>query len=95
MQLPFTDEELKPAVERCLEKVRPTLAKDSGGVHLIAIRDGAIYLQFTGGCVGCSSASVTLKHVIERQLHLDIHPKLKAVEVPLGQEEQWEEISVG
>ncbi len=94
MELPFSDEELKPAVERCLQKVRPVLLKDGGGVTLLAIRQGVVYLQFTGGCVGCSSAPATLKHVIERQLHQDIHTQLRAVSVPVGMESRLEEVAI-
>lgn len=94
MQLPFTDDELKPAIRRTLDKVAPLLAKDGGGITLIDIRQGVVYVQFTGGCVGCASSPTTLKYIVERQMHLDIHPNLRAVSVPVGMEDRLEEISI-
>lgn len=95
MSLPFTDEELTPAVDRVLDKVRPVLERDKGGVKLIAVRGGVVYVQLTGGCVGCASSGTTLKFTIERQLQMDIHPLMKVVNVPEGMEAKLEEIRVG
>lgn len=84
--LPFTDEELKPAVSRILEKVRPMLALDGGDVTLLDIRNGKVFVQLTGACHGCPSSSETLKYGIENKLKTEIHPELQIVNVPLGQE---------
>lgn len=92
MNFPFTDEELIPAVNRVLDKVRPTLERDKGGVKLIAIKNRKVYVQLLGGCVGCSSANVTLKNTIERTLKSDIHPELSVVNVPIGMEDKLEEL---
>ena len=42
MAMPFSDEDLKPAVEKVLSKVEPTLALDGGGIKLIDIKNGVI-----------------------------------------------------
>lgn len=94
MQIPFTDDELRPAVERVLNKVRPALERDKGGVDLIAVKDGRVYVRLTGGCVGCASSGTTLKFTIERQLQMDIHPQMRVVNVPLGMEEKLQELPV-
>jgi Fe-S cluster biogenesis protein NfuA len=50
------------------EEIAPALAAHGGSVELIDIVDGCVYLNFSGGCQGCSQASVTVKEGIERAL---------------------------
>lgn len=90
--LPFSDEELKPAVENMLDKIRPTLALDGGNVTLIEVKGPSIYVRLEGACVGCPSSDQTLKFGIEQQLRANIHPDLEIVNVPPGMEERLEEL---
>lgn len=92
MAIPFSDEDLKPAVNNSLNKVRPTLALDGGGIDLIDIVNGVVYVQLQGGCVGCSSSNQTLKYTVERQLKIDIHPELTVVNVPHGMETKLDQL---
>lgn len=46
------------------EEVNPMLATHGGGATLIDFKDGAVFLELTGGCQGCSMAGVTLKNSI-------------------------------
>lgn len=92
MAIPFSDEDLKPAVNNSLAKVRPTLALDGGGIELIDIRNGVVYVQLQGGCVGCASSGQTLKYTVERQLKIDIHPDLTVVNVPHGMEDKLDQL---
>jgi len=85
--IPFTDEELLPAVEKSLEKVKPMLALDGGGMTLLAIKDGIVYVQLQGACVGCGSSGQTLKYGVERQLRIDIHPEIEVVNIEAGMED--------
>jgi len=82
--IPFTDDELLPAVEKALEKVKPMLALDGGGLTLLGIKDGKVFVQLQGACHGCSSSAQTLKYGVERQLRIDIHPELEVISIPLG-----------
>ncbi len=79
--MPFSDEELLPVVEKSLDKVKPMLALDGGGLRLIAIKGGRVYVQLQGACQGCASSGQTLKYGIERQLRIDIHPEIEVVNV--------------
>ena len=92
MAIPFSDEDLIPAVEGVLKKVEPTLALDGGGVKLIAIKNGVIYVQLLGGCIGCASSHLTIKYTIEKQLRADIHPELTVINVPVGMEDRLDEL---
>lgn len=84
--IPFTDEELLPVVSNVVDKVRPSLALDGGDIKLITVKNGTIYVQLQGACVGCASSGNTLKYGVERQMKIDIHPDLTVVNVPIGME---------
>jgi Fe-S cluster biogenesis protein NfuA len=88
--LPFTDEELWPVVEKSLEKVKPMLALDGGGMQLLAIRNGRVFVQLQGACNGCAASGQTLKYGIERQLRIDIHPQIEVVNIAPGMEDTIE-----
>jgi Fe-S cluster biogenesis protein NfuA len=90
MMLPFTDEELLPVVEKSLEKIRPMLALDGGGMQLLAVKNGRVFVQLQGACNGCASSGQTLKYGIERQLRIDIHPQIEVINIAPGMEDTIE-----
>ncbi len=91
--IPFTDEELLPVVEQSLEKVKPMLALDGGGMKLLAVKNGKVFVQLQGACVGCSASNQTLKYGIERQLRMDIHPELEVINIAEGMEDMIDKIA--
>ncbi|NPA04070.1 MAG: NifU family protein [Epsilonproteobacteria bacterium] len=93
MRFPFSDEDLLPAVKNSLEKIKPMLALDGGEIKLLGVKNGKVYVQLGGACVGCSAAGNTLKYGVERQLKMDIHPDIEVINIPPGYEDQWEEIA--
>ena len=90
--IPFTDEELKPAVENVIEKVRPSIKLDGGDIQLIAIKDGVVYVQLQGACIGCASSGTTLKYGVEKQMKTLIHPELTVMNVPAGWEDKLDQL---
>jgi Fe-S cluster biogenesis protein NfuA len=90
--IPFTDEELEPAVMNVIEKVRPSIQMDGGDIKLIAIKDGVVYVQLQGACVGCASSGTTLKFGVEKQMKTLIHPEMTVVNVPFGYEDKLEQL---
>ncbi len=84
--IPFSDEELLSPVKNVIDKVRPSLALDGGDIDFVAVKNGTVYVQLKGACVGCASSGSTLKYGVERQLRMDIHPELNVVNVPHGME---------
>lgn len=82
--MPFSDEELIPVVEKAIEKVKPMLALDGGGITLLGVKDGKVLVQLQGACVGCGSSGQTLKYAVERQLRIDIHPEIEVINMPDG-----------
>jgi Fe-S cluster biogenesis protein NfuA len=89
---PFGDDELLPVVEKSLEKIKPMLALDGGGLTLLGIKQGRVYVQLQGACQGCASSGQTLKYGVERQLRIDIHPELEVVNILPGQEHEFEAV---
>lgn len=90
--LPFTDEELKPIVENMLEKARVWIQKDGGDVKLLDIKDGTVFVQLQGACVGCGSSGTTIKFGIEKEMKTFIHPNIKVMNVPHGWEDKLEQL---
>lgn len=80
--IPFSDEDLKPAVINIIEsKIKPTLALDSGGIELIEIKNSKVYVELKGACVGCASSNQTIKHIVEKNLRSYIHPEIEVVDI--------------
>lgn len=91
--IPFTDEELKPAVMSVIEKVRPSIKLDGGDITLVAIQEGKVFVQLQGACVGCGSSGTTIKFGVERQMQTLIHPEIMVVNVPAGFEEKLDQLA--
>ena len=90
--IPFTDEELHPAVQSVIEKVRPSIKLDGGDIKLISIENGKVYVQLQGACVGCGSSGTTIKFGVERQMQTLIHPEIIVKNVPAGFEDKLDEL---
>lgn len=65
-------------VEEVLNKIRPQLMMDGGGVELVEVTDGSVKVRLTGACGGCPMSTMTLKMGIERILKEEL-PEIKEV----------------
>lgn len=91
--IPFSDEDLKPAVSSIIDnKIAPMLAKDGGAIELLDVINSRVFIQLQGACVGCSASSSTLKFIVEKELKAAIHPDLQIVNVPQGMENNLQEL---
>jgi len=90
--LPFTDEELEPIVSNMLEKARIWIQKDGGDVQLLTIKEGKVFVQLQGACVGCGSSGTTIKFGIEKEMKTFIHPDITVINVPHGMEEKLDQL---
>ena len=87
MSMPFSDEDLqKPVNDIINTKITPMLAQDGGAIQLLKIKEGKIYIQLQGACVGCAASNSTLKFIVEKNLKELIHPDLQIVNVLPGME---------
>jgi Fe-S cluster biogenesis protein NfuA len=78
---------LEERVRGALDKVRPFLGVNAGGVTFGGVDDeGVVHLQMEGSCQGCPSSAVTAKLAIERAI-VEAAPEVTGVAV--------EEVSAG
>lgn len=71
---------LRVKVEAAMERIRPAVEADGGGIELVNVKDdGTVEVRMTGGCVGCAMSSLTLKAGVERYLKAMV-PEVKTVE---------------
>jgi Fe-S cluster biogenesis protein NfuA len=74
-------DELRHRVELELDKIRPYLAKDKGGVEYVRfeVETRTLELRMTGNCGICPLSLMTLRGGIERFLLISI-PEIRRVE---------------
>lgn len=74
------EEEIVRRVNALIEaRIRPAIQKDGGNIELRSYKDGIVYVEMQGKCVGCPHAQQTLKDGVEKLLKTYI-PEIKAVE---------------
>ncbi|MBI4437639.1 NifU family protein [Candidatus Uhrbacteria bacterium] len=73
-------ETIEQQIEQVLERVRPALRLDGGGIELLKYdaESGAVHVKMQGACVGCPMAQITLKMGVEAALQEAI-PEVKEV----------------
>lgn len=60
-------------------EINPYLASHGGQVQLLELTDDMVaVLEFGGGCQGCASIDITLRHSVEKTLN-ERYPELKGV----------------
>ena len=70
---------MKEQVEAALNKIRPSLQADGGGVELVEVtNDGVVKVKLTGACGGCPMSQITLKSGIEKVIREEV-PEVKEV----------------
>lgn len=68
-----TDAALLTAVQDVLDTtINPAIASHSGLITVVGVRDRVVYVKMSGGCQGCSAASVTLRQGVEAMLREEI-----------------------
>lgn len=73
---------MKEKVELALDKIRPALERDGGGVELVDVsEDGIVKVKLTGACGGCPMSQITLKQGIERVLKQEVPSVQEVVSV--------------
>ena len=77
----FLDEDIYAAVKNYLPKVSEYVNSHGGGLELLGVKDGVVYIKLTGACGGCSMSLMTTKMVVQKKLRELIHPELQVVNV--------------
>ena len=75
-------EDLKIKVEAALNKVRPSLAQDGGGVELVNVtEEGEVQVKLQGHCYGCPFSQMTVKNLVERVVKQEVPEVTNVVNV--------------
>ncbi len=71
---------LQERVSVVLDKVRPMLAADGGGIELVSVdeKSADVKVKLTGACGCCPMSQMTLKMGVEKALKKEI-PEIKTV----------------
>jgi len=71
---------MKDKIDKVLNKIRPMISRDGGGLELIDFDglNGVVKVKMTGACRGCPMANITLKAGIEALLLQEV-PEVKEV----------------
>jgi len=59
-------------------EIRPAVAMDGGDILFSHFSDGVVYVELSGSCAGCPSATATLKMGVENRLR-EMIPEVKEV----------------
>lgn len=63
------------------QQVNPSIAMHGGRANLVAVEEGVVYLELSGGCQGCGLAKVTLSQGIEVALTEAVPEVVSVVDV--------------
>ena len=65
---------MREKIESAIDKIRPALQADGGGVELVDVDEekGIVKVRLTGACGGCPMASMTLKNGVERVIKQEV-----------------------
>lgn len=71
---------LKEKVNAAIEKVRPALEGDGGGIELVDVLENekVVLVKLTGACHGCPMSTMTIKGFVEQTVMEEI-PEIKEV----------------
>lgn len=72
--------ELKEKVIAVIEKVRPALEADGGGIEFVDLLmdEKAVLVKLTGACHGCPMSTMTIKGYVEQTMIQEV-PEIKEV----------------
>src|SRR6202042_3937494 len=72
--------DLDTRIQRALDRVRPYLGSQAGGVQYLGVDGGAARLRLEGSCDGCPSSTVTVELAIRSAVE-DAAPEVTEVVV--------------
>jgi len=71
--------EVRAQVENILDEVRPVVDAHGGDVSISSLKDGVLYLDLAGACVGCPMAGLTFGMVVENRIKEELGDKIHTV----------------
>jgi NifU-like protein len=62
------------------KRIRPALQQDGGDIELVDVDRSVVYVNLTGACATCPSATLTMRQFIEKELQKEISPAIRVEE---------------
>ena len=71
---------MEEKIKKALEKIKPALAADNGGVEFVSWDEGTktVEVRLLGMCAGCPMAQITLQNAIAAEIKKEV-PEVKKV----------------
>ena len=66
-------------VKEALDRIRPALQADGGGIELVSVEGDVVKVKLQGACAGCPLSQMTLKGFVEDVIKKNA-PEIKKVE---------------
>src|SRR5712692_3058288 len=61
-----TDAEVRAVLQELLDReVNRSIAAHGGGISIVDVRDGSLFIAMSGGCQGCAASQLTLRQGFE------------------------------
>ena len=74
-----SEEKIRQAIDDLFDnQINPMIAGHGGRVELVDVEGTKVYVRLGGGCQGCASANVTLRHGIEKAIR-EVVPEVTEV----------------
>lgn len=73
--------ETEKLVHNLVDKIQPYLRSHGGGVEVVSVEEGIVYVKMLGACDGCPLIDVTLRQGIEEMLLENVPGVVAVVEV--------------
>jgi len=77
----FSDQEIYKAIKNNLSKISEYVDSHGGGIDLLGVKDGTVYIELIGTCQGCAMSIMTTKMVVQKQMQALIDPELQVINV--------------
>jgi len=76
------DADMVARIQELLDQdIAPNLHRDGGDIEFVRFNANRVYVRLTGSCAACRSSDLTIKNVVEAQLHEFISEDLQVIEV--------------
>lgn len=81
-------------VEEVIADVRPGIQADGGDVELVDVDEdeGVVTVRLTGSCVGCPSATLTMKFGVERIMKDRVPWVTSVVQLEVEETPDWAQV---
>ena len=72
--------DLRERVAKVIEKVRPALEAEGGGIELVDVlpEERVVLVNLTGACHGCPMSTMTIKGYVEQAVRQEV-PEIEEV----------------